>query len=83
MFKPILVLITRVSDDWHNPSLELREFPFLIDAINYCFKLHPEIIIKDQKQREDYQLYHDDIEDRGIEFKKYDYHIMLYDGYIE
>jgi hypothetical protein len=84
----IWVLITKASASTsiHNPSgnyLDLKQFDSLIDAVNYGLEQYPEIIIVDPKRMKEYDLYKEDIEDRNLKFVEYDYHIIIYDGYIE
>lgn len=83
----IWVLVTKASESESinvQPNyLELIRFDSLIDAVNWGLKQYYSIIIDDQKQQNDYNIYKDDIEDRGLEFVQYDYHLTIYDGYIE
>ena len=82
------VLFTQASkshyvDSEFDKYLELKQFDSLSEAVNYGLKKHYRIIIQDQKQQNEYDLYKEDIEDFGFKFVEYDYHIIIYDHYIE
>jgi len=84
----VLVLFTRASKSYLVNSqfetyLELIEFNSLIEAIDHGLKQHYSIIIEDMKQQNDYDIYKEYIVDFGFKFQEYDYHITIYDDYIE
>lgn len=84
----IWVLFTKASKSYYKDSkvetyLELLQFDSLIEAVNYGLKQYHRIIIHDQKQENSYNIYREYIEDFGFKFIEYDYHINIYDDYIE
>jgi hypothetical protein len=84
----IWVLITKASISesvYVEPNyLELKEFDSLIDAVNWGLKQYSRIILTDMKQDKHYlSIYKDSIIERGLTYHDYDYHITIYDGYVE
>ena len=64
--------------------LQLLEFDSLIDAVNWGLMQYNTIIVKDMKNSKDYlSIYKDSIIKRGLTYRDYDYHITIYDDYVE
>ena len=90
----IWVLVTKasISESIHgNPNyLELLQFENLCEAVQWGFSRYHSLIIDDQKQTNkngkqtnEYSIWREDIEEHGYQFVEYDYHIIIYDGYVE